>query len=70
MNQRRLLELKDKLKLEVVVLTYPISPDRQLQLIELLQQEWDRTDVDWLQSMRGMYSDTHHTQVALGLIDR
>ena len=48
MNQRRLLELKDKLKLEVVVLTYPISPDRQIQLIELLQQEWDRTDVDWL----------------------
>ena len=70
MNQRRLLELKDKLKLEVVVLTYPISPDRQIQLIELLQQEWDRTDVDWLQSMRGMYSDTLHTHVALGLIDR
>ena len=69
-NQRRLLELKDKQKLEVVVLTYPISPDQQIQLIELLQEEWDRTDVDWLQSMRGMYSDTLRTHVALGLIDR
>ena len=49
--------------MEVVHLTYPIGPADRMGIIELLQQEWARTDVDWLQSMRGAYSRTLRTQV-------
>ena len=55
--------------MEVVHLTYPIEPADRMGIIELLQQEWARTDVDWLQSMRGAYSRTLRTQVALARVD-
>ena len=55
--------------MEVVHLTYPIGPADRMGIIELLQQEWARTDVDWLQSMRGAYSRTLRTQVALARVD-
>ena len=69
MSHKRKYPLKDGRELEVVRMTYPIGPGDRMRIIELLQQEWPRTDVDWLQSMRGAYSDTLRTQVALGMVD-
>ena len=54
--------------MEVVQYAYPIAPADRMGIIELLQQEWARTDVDWLQSMRGAYSQTLRTRVALARV--
>ena len=54
--------------MEVVQHTYPIPPAARMGIIELLQREWARTDVDWLQSMRGAYSQTLRTRVALARV--
>ena len=69
MSQSGRVTLKDGRPMEVVHLTYPIEPADRMGIIELLQQEWARTDVDWLQSMRGAYSRTLRTQVALARVD-
>ncbi len=69
MSQNQKVTLKDGRKMEVADRTYPIELRDRMRIIELLQQEWARTDVDWLQSMRGAYSDTLRTQVALGMVD-
>ena len=69
MSQSGRVTLKDGQPMEVVRLTYPIGPADRMGIIELLQQEWARTDVDWLQSMRGAYSRTLRTQVALARVD-
>jgi len=55
--------------MEVVRLTYPIAPADRMVIIELLQQEWARTDVDWLQSMRGAYCRHLRTQAAVARVD-
>lgn len=68
MRQNKTVALKDGRELEVATLVYPIEPNERIRLIEFLQQEWERSDVDWLQSMRGVYSDTLQTQVILGLV--
>lgn len=69
MSQSERVTLKDGRQMEVVRLTYPIGPADRMGIIELLQQEWARTDVDWLQSMRGAYAQTLRTQVALARVD-
>ncbi len=69
MSQNRKVILRDGREMEVTYLTYPIEPRDRMRIIELLQQEWARTDVDWLQSMRGAYSDRLRTQVALGMVE-
>lgn len=43
--------------LEIKILTYPISRPQQIALIDLLQHEWQRTNVDWLESMGGKHAD-------------
>lgn len=43
-------------KLEITVLTYPISRKEQIALIDLLQNEWQRTNVDWLEAMSGQHA--------------
>ena len=60
--------LKDGRQMEVVQHTYPIAPADRMVIIELLQKEWARTDVDWLQSMRGAYSQNLRTRVALARV--
>ena len=60
------IRLKDGRELGVEVLTYPIEPGQQVRIIDLIQVEWPRTDVDWLQSMRGCYADVLTIQTALG----
>ena len=69
MSQSERVTLKDSRAMEVVRLNYPIPPADRMVIIELLQQEWARTDVDWLQSMRGDYCQHLQTQVALARVD-
>jgi len=68
MHQNKTVVLKDGRQLELTLLVYPIESHERMRLIEFLQQEWERSDVDWLQSMRGAYSETLQTQVVLGLV--
>jgi GNAT superfamily N-acetyltransferase len=53
-------------KLQITVLTYPLSRPQQIALIDLLQHEWQRTNVDWLESMSGHHAEhlVRHTLVA------
>lgn len=68
MSRSGTVTLKDGRQMEVVQQTYPIAPADRMVIIELLQREWARTDVDWLQSMRGAYCQHLRTQVALARI--
>jgi GNAT superfamily N-acetyltransferase len=43
-------------KIEITILTYPISRQKQIALIDLLQNEWQRTNVDWIESMSGQHA--------------
>ena len=63
------IRLKDGRELGVEVFTYPIEPFQRVRIIDLIQVEWPRTDVDWLQSMRGCYADVLTIQTALGSFD-
>ena len=64
-----LIELRTGEKMTVTFLTYPIDRQDQIQLIDLLQHEWERTDVDWLESMRGLHAETLKTRAVLGWLD-
>ena len=68
MSRSGIVTLKDGRQMEVVQHAYPIAPADRMGIIELLQQEWARTDVDWLQSMRGAYSQTLRTWVVLARV--
>ena len=68
MSRSETVTLRDGRQMEVVQHAYPIAPADRMGIIELLQQEWARTDVDWLQSMRGAYSQTLRTRVALARV--
>lgn len=52
--------------LQLEVLTYPLSPARQSELIQLLRTEWFRTDYDWLEAMNGDYSERLVIATVLG----
>ena len=54
---------------EATVHRYPIDPAERTRLIDLLQQVFPRTDVDWLQSMRGQYADVLTTCQVVGTVD-
>src|SRR5262245_7045678 len=43
--------------LAVEVLTYPLSPDRQIELVSLLRTEWAYADYNWIEAMQGDYSE-------------
>lgn len=62
------LQLTDGTVLEVTVHRYPVDTPTRAALIDLLQQVFPRTDVDWLQSMRGMYADVLTTCNVVGSI--
>ncbi len=64
-----MMQLKDGRRLEVAVLTVPLKPEDRMRLVSLLEHEWERSDVDWLQSMRGAYGNTLQTHSAMGSID-
>ena len=49
--------------------SYPLDESDQYLLIKLKQHEWDKTDVDWLTSMRGDYGESLTTRVAIGLVE-
>jgi GNAT superfamily N-acetyltransferase len=59
----------DPEQFEVTVHRYPIDPAARTRLIDLLQQVFPRTDVDWLQSMRGQYADVLTTWQVVGTLD-
>ena len=48
---------------------YPVDVATRTQLIDLLQQVFSRSDVDWLQSMRGIYSDVLTTCQLVGHLE-
>ena len=62
-------ELPGGEKLAITVYSRPINRSDQMSIIELLQLEWERTDIDWLESMRGAYSETLSILTAVGMLD-
>ena len=63
------VKLKNGRNVEVTLLTYPIPVKDQMALIDLWWTEWTKADYDWLQSMRGAYSETLRINSALGRIE-
>ena len=60
------LPLADGSDLSVELLRRPVAPADQLRVADVLAAEWERSDVDWLPSLRGAYADTLTTVTALG----
>ncbi len=58
--------LADGADLRVELLRRPVAPADQLRVTDLLAAEWERSDVEWLPSLRGAYADTLTTVTALG----
>lgn len=56
-------------QVEISVHRYPVDAPTRARLIDLLQQVFPRTDVDWLQSMRGSYADVLTTCQIVGTLD-
>ena len=67
-NDTETYQLKDGRSLNTAVLTCPIPISEQMTLIQLWQTEWDHTDLDWMQSMNGAYSETLKIQSVIGRI--
>ena len=63
------LILPDGRCLELEHFTYPIASGDRQRIINLIQKEWPRSNVDWLQSMRGCYSDVLTMKAVLGSIE-
>jgi GNAT superfamily N-acetyltransferase/L-amino acid N-acyltransferase YncA len=61
--------LPDGRLLDVSVYRYPVNAATRAQLIDLLQQVFPRTDVDWLHSMRGVYADALTTCQVVGALE-
>lgn len=59
MNQTSgpIIELPTQDNVDFSVFTYPINRQEQIRLIDLLQNEWQRTNVDWIESMSGQHAD-------------
>lgn len=66
MSDRQSIQLTDGRSVNVETLKYPVDQADQMRLIRLQQSEWTSGDVDWLESLRGSYSDmlNFHTAVA------
>jgi GNAT superfamily N-acetyltransferase len=62
-------KLKDGRTLSIEGHPYPLEAAMRTRLIDLLQQVFPRTDVDWLQSMRGVYAEDLRTVSVLGSVD-
>ena len=65
----RTFRLNDGRELESTVRTYPIPLEDQVHLIRLWQTEWRKTDLDWLESMGGSYSEHLTIRSAVGSVD-
>ena len=68
-RQQRTRRLPGGELLKVDIFTRPIEKFDQMRIIELHQHEWDRTDVEWLPSMRGAYSDSLTSLTAMGSLE-
>ena len=55
---RHALVLPDGRRVQVGCCTYPIPPREWAPYLSFWQLEWQHTDVDWLEAMRGAYADT------------
>ena len=62
------VSIDDNQALEISVWTGPIPWAAQSEFIELWQTEWDKTDFDWLASMKGDYSENLTICSALGRV--
>jgi predicted N-acetyltransferase YhbS/L-amino acid N-acyltransferase YncA len=51
------------------ILTYPLPGAAWPELLAFWQTEWPRTDVDWLEALRGTYAATLTIQLALARAD-
>lgn len=63
------IPLEEDRELGITVLTYPIPIQEQVTLIQLWQTEWNKTDFDWLASMKGDYSKELTIRSAVGRVD-
>lgn len=61
--------LRDGSEMQITAYKYPVTSRDRTMLIDLLQQVYPRTDVDWLQSMRGVYADVLETHQWVGWIE-
>lgn len=60
------LKLADGADLGVEFLRRPVAPADQIRVTDLLAAEWERSDVDWMPSLRGAYADTLTSVTAIG----
>ncbi len=60
------VKLADGADLGVELLRRPVSPADQLRVTGLLAAEWERSDVDWVPSLRGAYADSLTSVTAIG----
>ena len=60
------LKLADGADLGVEFLRRPVAPADQLRVTDLLAAEWERSDVDWVPSLRGAYADTLTSVTSIG----
>ena len=67
-SEQHITELSDAISMHVTLEACPLDPPRRMEIIDFLQQEWERGDMDWLLCMRGAYSDTLYTDVAMGKV--
>ncbi len=52
------LTLSDGSRLKIDLLYRPVAPPDRLRVTDLLGAEWERTDADWIASLRGIYADS------------
>lgn len=67
-SEQYITELSDAISMHVTLEVCPLDPPRRMEIIDFLQQEWERGDMDWLLCMRGAYNDTLYTDVAMGKV--
>ena len=60
------LKLADGADLGVELLRRPVAPADELRVTDLLAAEWERSDVDWVPSLRGAYAATLTSVTAIG----
>jgi len=51
------------------LLTYPLPAERWPALLTFWQTEWNHTDVDWLEALRGAYADSLAIRLAVAYSD-
>lgn len=60
------ITLANGIRLDIDLLYRPVAIADQLRVTELLAAEWERTDVDWSSSLRGVYAESLMAVTAVG----